>query len=121
MFQWSPDKASVFGSAAEDGFLSVWDYDKVCNVYDLQFHDAGTAATTSSTAIINNINIMLYPFFSLNDNSVTKGRSTVQHMREYYEIPTNKIQTAWWRKNLWVHDHQALNSKYMTTHQQIGE
>ncbi|KAJ8643377.1 hypothetical protein MRB53_005125 [Persea americana] len=27
--QWSPDKSSVFGSAAEDGFLNIWDYDKV--------------------------------------------------------------------------------------------
>ncbi|XP_026447324.1 WD-40 repeat-containing protein MSI4-like [Papaver somniferum] len=27
--QWCPDKASVFGSAAEDGFLNVWDHDKV--------------------------------------------------------------------------------------------
>ncbi|KAI3912165.1 hypothetical protein MKW92_026490 [Papaver armeniacum] len=26
---WCPDKASVFGSAAEDGFLNVWDHDKV--------------------------------------------------------------------------------------------
>lgn len=34
MFQWSPDKSTVFGSAAEDGFLNVWDYDKVYSVYD---------------------------------------------------------------------------------------
>ncbi|KAI3898064.1 hypothetical protein MKW92_002361 [Papaver armeniacum] len=27
--QWCPDKASVFGSAAEDGFLNVWDHEKV--------------------------------------------------------------------------------------------
>jgi histone-binding protein RBBP4 len=27
--QWSPDKSSVFGSAAEDGFLNIWDYEKV--------------------------------------------------------------------------------------------
>uniref|UniRef100_A0A0C9RN33 TSA: Wollemia nobilis Ref_Wollemi_Transcript_9643_1854 transcribed RNA sequence n=1 Tax=Wollemia nobilis TaxID=56998 RepID=A0A0C9RN33_9CONI len=27
--QWCPDKASVFGSAAEDGYLNVWDYEKV--------------------------------------------------------------------------------------------
>ncbi|KAK1265218.1 WD-40 repeat-containing protein MSI4 [Acorus gramineus] len=27
--KWSPDKASVFGSAAEDGFLNVWDHEKV--------------------------------------------------------------------------------------------
>ncbi|XP_078432011.1 transducin family protein / WD-40 repeat family protein [Wolffia australiana] len=27
--QWSPDKASVFGSSAEDGFLNIWDLDKV--------------------------------------------------------------------------------------------
>ncbi|MQL80227.1 hypothetical protein Taro_012687 [Colocasia esculenta] len=26
---WCPDKASVFGSAAEDGFLNVWDHEKV--------------------------------------------------------------------------------------------
>uniref|UniRef100_A0A0E0JN42 Histone-binding protein RBBP4-like N-terminal domain-containing protein n=1 Tax=Oryza punctata TaxID=4537 RepID=A0A0E0JN42_ORYPU len=28
---WSPDKASVFGSSAEDGFLNVWDHEKVGN------------------------------------------------------------------------------------------
>ncbi|KAH9318306.1 hypothetical protein KI387_020075, partial [Taxus chinensis] len=27
--QWCPDKASVFGSAAEDGYLNVWDCEKV--------------------------------------------------------------------------------------------
>ncbi|XP_042383327.1 WD-40 repeat-containing protein MSI4-like [Zingiber officinale] len=27
--QWSPDRASVFGSAAEDGFLNIWDYEKI--------------------------------------------------------------------------------------------
>ncbi|KAF3457440.1 hypothetical protein FNV43_RR02098 [Rhamnella rubrinervis] len=27
--QWSPDKSSVFGSAAEDGLLNIWDYDRV--------------------------------------------------------------------------------------------
>lgn len=27
--QWSPDKASVFGSAAEDGFLNIWDHERV--------------------------------------------------------------------------------------------
>jgi len=27
--QWSPDRASVFGSSAEDGFLNVWDHEKV--------------------------------------------------------------------------------------------
>ncbi|KAF8393536.1 hypothetical protein HHK36_021780 [Tetracentron sinense] len=27
--QWSPDKSSVFGSSAEDGFLNVWDHEKV--------------------------------------------------------------------------------------------
>ncbi|KAK3003042.1 hypothetical protein RJ639_018798 [Escallonia herrerae] len=26
--QWCPDKSSVFGSSAEDGFLNIWDYDK---------------------------------------------------------------------------------------------
>ncbi|KAG6511182.1 hypothetical protein ZIOFF_029237 [Zingiber officinale] len=26
---WSPDRASVFGSAAEDGFLNIWDYEKI--------------------------------------------------------------------------------------------
>uniref|UniRef100_A0A804LJ04 Tubulin beta chain n=1 Tax=Zea mays TaxID=4577 RepID=A0A804LJ04_MAIZE len=29
IFQWSPDRASVFGSSAEDGFLNVWDHEKV--------------------------------------------------------------------------------------------
>lgn len=32
LFQWSPDKASVFGSSAEDGILNIWDYEKVQNV-----------------------------------------------------------------------------------------
>ncbi|CAL9152129.1 unnamed protein product [Musa hybrid cultivar] len=27
--QWSPDRASVFGSAAEDGFLNIWDHERV--------------------------------------------------------------------------------------------
>ena len=27
--QWCPDRASVFGSCAEDGLLNVWDYEKV--------------------------------------------------------------------------------------------
>ncbi|XP_057968903.1 WD-40 repeat-containing protein MSI4 [Malania oleifera] len=27
--QWSPDRSSVFGSSAEDGFLNIWDYEKV--------------------------------------------------------------------------------------------
>ncbi|KAL2516345.1 WD-40 repeat-containing protein MSI4-like [Forsythia ovata] len=27
--QWSPDRSSVFGSAAEDGILNIWDYGKV--------------------------------------------------------------------------------------------
>ncbi|KAJ6816010.1 nucleosome/chromatin assembly factor C [Iris pallida] len=26
---WSPDRASVFGSAAEDGFLNIWDHERV--------------------------------------------------------------------------------------------
>ncbi|KAK9102559.1 hypothetical protein Sjap_019813 [Stephania japonica] len=26
--QWCPDKSSVFGSAAEDGLLNIWDYEK---------------------------------------------------------------------------------------------
>ncbi|KAJ3684732.1 hypothetical protein LUZ61_013896 [Rhynchospora tenuis] len=29
--QWCPDRASVFASAAEDGMLNIWDYDKVGN------------------------------------------------------------------------------------------
>jgi len=29
LFQWSPDKSSVFGSTAEDGILNIWDHDKV--------------------------------------------------------------------------------------------
>ncbi|KAJ4806967.1 Transducin family protein / WD-40 repeat family protein [Rhynchospora pubera] len=29
--QWCPDIASVFASGAEDGFLNIWDYDKVGN------------------------------------------------------------------------------------------
>jgi WD40 repeat protein len=29
LIQWSPDKASVFGSSAEDGLLNIWDYEKV--------------------------------------------------------------------------------------------
>ncbi|KAI4355513.1 hypothetical protein L6164_004277 [Bauhinia variegata] len=27
--QWYPDKSSVFGSAAEDGILNIWDHVKV--------------------------------------------------------------------------------------------
>ncbi|KAL4359169.1 hypothetical protein HN51_018883 [Arachis hypogaea] len=27
--QWCPDKSSVFGSSAEDGFLNIWDHEKV--------------------------------------------------------------------------------------------
>ncbi|CAN0901258.1 WD-40 repeat-containing protein MSI4 [Linum grandiflorum] len=27
--QWCPDKASVFGSSAEDGLLNIWDYDVI--------------------------------------------------------------------------------------------
>ncbi|GMH04081.1 hypothetical protein Nepgr_005920 [Nepenthes gracilis] len=27
--QWSPDNPTIFGSAAEDGFLNIWDYEKV--------------------------------------------------------------------------------------------
>ncbi|KAJ4771758.1 WD-40 repeat-containing protein MSI4 [Rhynchospora pubera] len=29
--QWCPNRASVFASAAEDGILNIWDYDKVGN------------------------------------------------------------------------------------------
>uniref|UniRef100_A0A6V7QTL5 Histone-binding protein RBBP4-like N-terminal domain-containing protein n=1 Tax=Ananas comosus var. bracteatus TaxID=296719 RepID=A0A6V7QTL5_ANACO len=29
LFSWSPDKATIFGSAAEDGFLNIWDHEKV--------------------------------------------------------------------------------------------
>lgn len=29
LFQWSPDKSSVFGSSAEDGILNIWDHEKV--------------------------------------------------------------------------------------------
>ena len=29
VFQWSPDKSSVFGSSAEDGLLNIWDHEKV--------------------------------------------------------------------------------------------
>ncbi|KAI4329156.1 hypothetical protein L6164_021449 [Bauhinia variegata] len=28
-FQWCPDRSSVFGSAAEDGIVNIWDHDKV--------------------------------------------------------------------------------------------
>ncbi|KAF8093568.1 hypothetical protein N665_0383s0192 [Sinapis alba] len=31
---WSPDKASVFGSSAEDGLLNIWDYDRVSKMSD---------------------------------------------------------------------------------------
>ncbi|KAI3937528.1 hypothetical protein MKW92_025597 [Papaver armeniacum] len=33
--QWCPDKASVYGSAAEDGFLNVWDHEKIWRMSDL--------------------------------------------------------------------------------------
>nr|KAJ0189352.1 hypothetical protein LSAT_V11C800425210 [Lactuca sativa] len=29
MFQWSPDKSSIFGSSVEDGVLNIWDHNKV--------------------------------------------------------------------------------------------
>nr|XP_043627707.1 WD-40 repeat-containing protein MSI4-like [Erigeron canadensis] len=29
--QWCPDKSSVFGSSAEDGFVNIWDYEQVGN------------------------------------------------------------------------------------------
>lgn len=32
--QWCPDRASVFGSCAEDGLLNVWDIEKVGKVLD---------------------------------------------------------------------------------------
>ncbi|XP_024395782.1 WD-40 repeat-containing protein MSI4 isoform X2 [Physcomitrium patens] len=32
--QWCPDRASVFGSCAEDGLLNVWDYEKVGKALD---------------------------------------------------------------------------------------
>ncbi|KAH1207552.1 WD-40 repeat-containing protein MSI4 [Glycine max] len=34
LFQWSPDKPSVFGSTAEDGILNIWDHDKVGKTTD---------------------------------------------------------------------------------------
>ncbi|THG12354.1 hypothetical protein TEA_001016 [Camellia sinensis var. sinensis] len=30
--QWSPDRSSVFGSSVEDGFLNIWDYEKVLDI-----------------------------------------------------------------------------------------
>ncbi|XP_072064406.1 WD-40 repeat-containing protein MSI4-like [Arachis hypogaea] len=27
--RWCPDKSSVFGSSTEDGFLNIWDHEKV--------------------------------------------------------------------------------------------
>ncbi|KAG0566457.1 hypothetical protein M758_7G060800 [Ceratodon purpureus] len=32
--QWCPDRASVFGSCAEDGLLNVWDFEKVGRAWD---------------------------------------------------------------------------------------
>nr|KAJ0225489.1 hypothetical protein LSAT_V11C100023710 [Lactuca sativa] len=29
MFQWSPNKSSIFGSSAEDGVLNIWDHNKL--------------------------------------------------------------------------------------------
>ncbi|WOL20403.1 hypothetical protein Cni_G29208 [Canna indica] len=29
VLSWSPDRSSVFGSAAEDGYLNIWDHEKV--------------------------------------------------------------------------------------------
>ncbi|KAF5799078.1 putative transcription factor WD40-like family [Helianthus annuus] len=26
--QWCPDKSSVFGSSAEDGYVNIWDYEQ---------------------------------------------------------------------------------------------
>ncbi|ONK59277.1 uncharacterized protein A4U43_C08F4800 [Asparagus officinalis] len=42
--QWCPNKASVFGSAAEDSFLNVWDYEKVSK----KVEDAGIKTLKSS-------------------------------------------------------------------------
>lgn len=33
LFQWSPDKSSVFGSSAEDGILNIWDHERVRDPY----------------------------------------------------------------------------------------
>jgi hypothetical protein len=36
--QWCPDRASVFGSCAEDGLLNVWDFEKASNsLFSLSF------------------------------------------------------------------------------------
>ncbi|XP_075095478.1 WD-40 repeat-containing protein MSI4-like [Nicotiana tabacum] len=34
--QWCPDRASVFGSSAEDGLLNIWDYEKVGETTDTE-------------------------------------------------------------------------------------
>ncbi|WVZ23446.1 hypothetical protein V8G54_001990 [Vigna mungo] len=34
LIEWSPDKSSVFGNAAEDGILNIWDYEKVGKTTD---------------------------------------------------------------------------------------
>lgn len=39
LFQWSPDKPSVFGSTAEDGILNIWDHDKVWTLKFFQVID----------------------------------------------------------------------------------
>ncbi|OMO70796.1 hypothetical protein CCACVL1_18656 [Corchorus capsularis] len=41
--QWSPDKSSVFGSSAEDGFLNIWDYEKIGKKQDTVGYKAANA------------------------------------------------------------------------------
>ncbi|KAE8683191.1 WD-40 repeat-containing protein MSI4 [Hibiscus syriacus] len=43
-FQWSPDKSSVLGSSAEDGLLTIWDYDKVGKKIDRPAKSPSTPA-----------------------------------------------------------------------------
>lgn len=40
-FQWSPDNPTVFGSAAEDGVLNIWDYEKVKKINKFSFNVFG--------------------------------------------------------------------------------
>jgi len=45
--QWCPDRASVFGSCAEDGLLNVWDFEKASNSLFSVFFVPYTKSTVS--------------------------------------------------------------------------
>lgn len=66
VFQWSPDRSSVFGSSAEDGLLNIWDYEKV-----LRFIHACQILSMSLVCIIDPLTSIFSP---VNDNHCRLGR-----------------------------------------------